>query len=133
ADAQRQREYRDQRKSRAPAQHAQAIAKVLNQSAHPISSPDVSRHFLNQGNVPEFATSSKAGFLGRLAAFDPVLRRHAQMALNLVMEVLLALVPKTHASLSAADGFNIPAIAVISCFQRERSVASCFRPSVVSR
>src|SRR5262249_17987809 len=123
ADAQRQGEHGDQAESRAAAQNAQAIANVLKQSAHPISSPDLSRHFLGQAYVALCAPGGIAGPARALPPRHPVLRRHAQVTLNFVVEFLLAFatVKEAHALPSSADGLRMPAIAARNCCQRERS------------
>src|SRR5437660_803765 len=118
-----------------PAKHTDAVAQVLQQCASPVSTPHVARDFFNQALVSQLPPDGIPGLFRRFAARNAVLFGHAQVASNFLVQLLLALLPVTeaHALLSSPDGFRMPAIASMTCFHRERSDASRFRPSAVSR
>jgi hypothetical protein len=53
----------------------------------PAKSPHVARCFLHQIHVAEFAHRRRAGIFRGFAAMRALLRRHAQMALNLLVQI----------------------------------------------
>jgi len=131
ADTKGQSEDGNQGEARIAAQHTCSITQVLQQSPHPVASPYAASNFLDQRDVSHFAARGIMGFVGLDAAINAVLFSHAQVAANFFVQLLFALLPvitESHALFSSADGFKIPAIASITCFQRERSEASCFLP-----
>jgi hypothetical protein len=117
------------------AQHAEAVADVGEEIFEPTPAPHLTRRFLDQGFVAEFATGGVQGFLGRFAALDTCADGHFEMGTDFVLEIPIALAPEkeSHASLSPFAGFKMPPMATVSRSQRERSAARCFLPAAVRR
>src|SRR4029077_8771660 len=122
-DAESERQNRDEREAGILAQHAGAVAQVLQQFIQPSPTPLVARDLLHQVDIAEFASGGLRGLRCRFAAFDAIACRHLQMTLQLLREFFL-LIPmrprKVHAWPRFA-GLRTPAIAPESCSQRERS------------
>ena len=139
ADAERERERRDDREARCAAERSKGEADVLDQSLEPHAAPHLARHFLHMADVAELAPRRGFGIARRFAACDAIAYRHGEVRADLVVEIRVATVAplpgkfgKSHDSPSATGGRMTPAIAAESCSHFERSTASCLRPAAVS-
>jgi len=65
--------------------------EVLEELLDSRPNPDGACGFFHQADVAEFADSGGAGLGGRFAARNAVLRRHVQMRLDLIVEVVISL------------------------------------------
>src|SRR5258706_112380 len=96
-----------------------------------------SLQLLCQADVPELTTSGESGFCLGLAGLHSLALGEHQVSLNFFVEFFIApLSPphwEFHVSPAFFAGFMIPAIAVVSLCQRERSETNCFRPDFVKR
>ena len=136
-DAEGQGDDGDRREGQAPPHEAEAVAAVLEQPFQAPAAPHVARHFLDQDLVPELPPNLALGLVGRKPSFFRVAPGHVQVAAKLFRQLLVSRrAPEARqgqASLGRFAGSRIPAIAPLSCSQRDRSDASCLRPAAVSR
>ena len=119
ADAQRQRQDRDQRESRISHEQACAVAKVLDPAVEPHPPPHLSRGFLDQRDVAKLAPRRVGGGIRRLPALDAVTYGLFQMLPDLVVEVAVAARSPGHDSL-VFRALRMPPTASTNCAQRVR-------------
>src|SRR6266852_1588381 len=136
ADPQGQSEDSDRGKAGIFAKHAGAIAQVLEKFFEPARAPLIACDLLDQREITEFAMCRTLSVPRGFATAKLVAGGHLQMGLQLLLQLLLLAIamPETfHAWPSRLAGLSTPAMASVSCSQRERSERSCFFPVAVRR
>src|SRR5262249_38166543 len=136
-DAEGERQNSDGSEAWRFAQHAQAVANVLQEVYQPATTPHVSRHLLSERDTSKFVARSSLCMPPPKAIFHILACGQFQVALNFFVKFFIApLTPpetKSHDPLSCFAGFKMPSIASVSRAHRERSAANCLRPDFVRR
>ena len=132
ADAEREREDRDECESRAPAQQPGGVAQVLRESGEPDAAVQIPGDLLHDHDVAELAAGRGFRLGARLAALHAVADRHLEVRADLLVQAVAALPAARHDSLSCRAP-RMPPMASTSRCQRERPDASSSRPFFVRR
>ncbi len=140
ADAEREGQDGDGRKSRRAAEESQPVARVLPEAFERAPAPLRARRFLDQGLVAHLAPRGGLGFVRGFAAGHALANRHREVPGDFVVQFELAapaLVEEGkrafHAVSGAFEASSTPDIASRRRSQRLRSSVSRRRPAAVSR
>jgi hypothetical protein len=131
-DAEREREDRDERESRAPAQQAGGVSQVLRESGERDAAAQIPGDLLHDHDVAELAAGRGFRLGARLAALHAFAHRHLEVRADLLIQLVAARPAGRHASLPCRPP-RMPPMASTKRSQRERPDASSSRPLLVRR
>src|SRR6185503_4856091 len=103
ADAERERDHRDEGEPRRPAERAAGVARILRHLLDRGPAPDLARRFPDDADIAELETRRARRFVGILAACDAIGDGHAKVSGELLLELFVLTPPpdrKPHASLA---------------------------------
>src|SRR5262249_36450973 len=138
ADADGQAKHRQEREARAPAEHPETEAEVLDEPLEPQAAPRFPRLFRDECLAAEFAARVGRRLFRGFAERDPILLRLAKVRGDLLLQLAVAALAapegpgQLHGSLSEG-AISTPPIASESCSHLDFSCARSLAPEVVRR